>query len=49
MNETPYRTSAPSHYALLGIEADAPAAKVKAIFRLRTREAYPVRPGEGDV
>ena len=35
-------------YDILGVEPDAPPEKIQAIFRLRSRSAYPHRPGEGN-
>lgn len=35
-------------YDVLGVEPDAPAEKIKAIYYLRSREVYPYRPGVGD-
>jgi len=34
-------------YDILGLEPDAPPQKIQAIYRLRSRSAYPRRPGEG--
>jgi DnaJ-class molecular chaperone len=38
----------PTLYDILGIDPDAPQEKVRAVYRLRSREAYPRRPGIGD-
>jgi DnaJ-class molecular chaperone len=35
-------------YDILGVEPDAPPEKIRAIYRLRSREAYPHREGIGD-
>jgi DnaJ-class molecular chaperone len=35
-------------YDILGVEPKAPAEKIRAIYRLRTRETYPRRPGVGN-
>lgn len=35
-------------YDILGVEPDAPVRKIRAIYRLRSREAYPRRPGVGN-
>lgn len=35
-------------YGVLGVEPDAPAEKIKAIYRLRSRENYPRREGVGN-
>ena len=35
-------------YDILGVEPDAPPEKIKAIFRLRSREVYPRREGVGN-
>jgi DnaJ-class molecular chaperone len=35
-------------YDVLGVEPDAPPDKIRAIYRLRSREAYPRREGVGN-
>lgn len=37
-----------NYYDLLGIEPNAPAEKIKAIYRLRSKDAYPRREGVGN-
>lgn len=38
----------PTLYDVLGVEPDAPYEKIRAIYRLRSKTTYPIRPGEGD-
>jgi DnaJ-class molecular chaperone len=35
-------------YDILGVEPDAPVQKIRTIYRLRSKEIYPRRPGVGD-
>jgi DnaJ-class molecular chaperone len=35
-------------YDVLGVEPDAPTEKIRAIYRLRSRDTHPRRPGVGD-
>ena len=35
-------------YDILGVEPDAPIEKIRAVYRLRSKETYPRSPGVGD-